>query len=228
MTQPIADERLVFLLDVDNTLLDNDRLKEDIGDGLLATLGPDRSERFWQLYEDIRHEKDVVDYPATVERLSALFPGEGLQDRLTTYLFGLPFRQYLFPHALETIQHLKRFGLVAILSDGDPVFQAWKIRQSGLQAMTDEVLIFKHKEQELPDVFARLPADHYVMVDDKPTILAALERHCPSGFTTILVLQGHYAEGNLTLSPEPDYVLPAIADLRSFDAAQFRRGATVE
>jgi len=203
----------VFLLDVDNTLLNNDRLKQDVAQHLQELLGADRSTRFWQLYEEVRTEREFVDYPLTIERLDQEYAREGLRETLRSYLFNLPFAGYLYPGALEAIRYLKSFGLVAILSDGDPVFQPLKIRKCGLESAVDgHVMIFVHKEHELPSVFTRYPADHYVVVDDKPRILSALERFCPTEFTTVLVMQGKYATPD-DYSPRPDDIVPSIADV---------------
>lgn len=212
---------VVFLIDVDNTLLDNDRLKQDLARGLEESIGPERSRRFWDIYEEVRGEAGYVDYPTTVEQLCREFRDDAMRDALTSYIFGLPFARYLFPGALETIERLKAVGEPAILSDGDPVFQPWKIKQSGIEEAVDgRVLIFVHKEESLPEVFDRLPARHYVAIDDKPGILSALERYCPTEFTTILVLQGKYAETRDQFSPAPDYIVSHIAEVQNFDAAQ--------
>lgn len=211
---------LTFLLDVDNTLLNNDQLKAAVARDLEHRLGPERSARFWALYEEVREDEDFVDYPQTVERLGAEYHDPEMALELRQVLRTLPFRRYLFPHVLETIAHLKTMGTVVILSDGDTVFQPLKIRESGLEAAVDgHVLIYVHKEEELDAVFAAYPSDHYVMVDDKPRILAALERCCPTEFTTVLVNQGKYAYESA--SPAPDYVIEHIADLRTFTRQQF-------
>lgn len=208
------------MLDVDNTLLDNDRLKADLDRKLQATLGPERTERFWQLYEQARNERGYVDYPRTVQLMADEYHDADLVRELQATLDSISFRSYVYPHALETIAYLKTLGTVVILSDGDPVFQPKKIRESGLEAAVDgHVIISVHKEGELGTVFARYPAGHYVIVDDKPRILSALERECPSEFTTILVLQGKYASAD-SFSPRPDLVVPHIGDVRELTREQ--------
>lgn len=212
---------LVFLLDVDNTLLDNDRLKNDLAEAIQREIGPDRAKRFWELYEEVRAERDFVDYPTTVARLVDESHEAELGPRLTNLLDDWPFRTYLYPRVMETIEHLKTLGPVVILSDGDSVFQPLKIKESGLEAAVGgKVLVYVHKEEELPQVFARYPAEHYVVVDDKPRIIAALEQHCPSEFTTILVLQGKYAQDD-EYWPKADWTVPRVGDLRSFTREQF-------
>lgn len=221
-------ERIVFLLDVDNTLLDNDRLKADIGSRLQAALGNEGAERFWQLYEEVRQQEDFVDYPQTVKLYVEGSSDPSVEAKLMAIMNEIDFRSYLYPHVIETLEHLGSLGTTAILSDGDSVFQPRKIRESGLEeAVHGNVLIYIHKEAELPEVFERLPADHYVMVDDKPRILAALELCCPTTFTTVLVCQGKYAKIG-EYHPDPDFVVPHIADLRGFTRSAFLEGAAPE
>lgn len=211
---------IVFLLDVDNTLLDNDRLKEDLADRIRREIGPERANRFWELYEQVRSEKDYVDFPTTLLRFAQEIGEEDAQV-VTELVESIPFSDYLYPHVLDTISYLDTLGEAVILSDGDPVFQPYKIRQSGLEdAVHGRVLIYVHKEDALPDVFAAYPADHYVAVDDKPKIVSALEACCPSTFTTVLVLQGKYARPE-EAHPSPDYIIEHIGDLRSYSLDQF-------
>jgi FMN phosphatase YigB (HAD superfamily) len=228
MTEPIS-RRLAFLLDVDNTLLDNDRLKDDLRREIRESLGPERAERFWQIYEEVRAELDVVDYPETVERVAEEYGDPIMGERLAKLLDRIDFRSYLYPHVMDAIRRMKSFGTVVILSDGDSVFQPEKIKKSGLEAAADgHVLIYIHKEKELAQVVQRYPAEHYVMVDDKPRITAALERMCPATFTTILVLQGKYAQSAGDYSPKPDVVIERIGDLRAFGRDRFVASAPAD
>ena len=215
---------LVFLLDVDNTLLDNDKLKQDLMLHLNERVGAERGERFWQIYESVRAERDYVDYPRTLELFTAAYGDPALGRQVKQLLDDIPFERYLYPGALETIAYLKTLGTAIILSDGDDVFQRYKITRSGLeQAVDGHVLIYVHKERELPQVFKLYPAGHYVAVDDKPRIVSALEASCPAEFTTVLVLQGKYAQAR-DVSPQPDYVVPHIADLQRMTRDQFLHG----
>lgn len=214
-------ETLVFLFDVDNTLLDNDRLKRDLAERLQNLLGPERARIFWEIYEVVRGEEEYVDLPETVRRWSTRAADPETGAELDALLDNWNFRAYLYPDALEAISHLWTLGTVAILSDGDTVFQPRKILASGLQdAVHGNVLIYVHKEEELQSVFAAFPADQYVMIDDKPRILAALERESPTRFTTVLVLQGTYGVEH-EFTPEPDYVIEHIGDLISFSRSDF-------
>lgn len=214
---------LVFLLDVDNTLLDNDALKLEIGRRVEAVVGRQRAERFWQLYEEVRQEEDYVDYPQTLVRFLAESGSSANPAELGEIFHGLPFSSFLYPGVMETLDYLKSLGTVVILSDGDQVFQAAKIRNSGLaDAVEGRVLIYVHKELELPKVFAQYPAGHYVAVDDKARILSAIEVEFHARFTTVFVLQGHYArEGEF--KPEPDIVIHHIAELRDLTKEQLIR-----
>jgi FMN phosphatase YigB (HAD superfamily) len=221
---------LVFLLDVDNTLLDNDRLKSDLNTTLLRVLGEEGAERFWQLYEEVRKEQDYVDYPTTLQRYRSVAGDTGKTKELVRVFDQIDFHSYLYPDVLPTLEYLKSLGTAVILSDGDQVFQRRKIDESGLTAAVDgHVLIYVHKEAELMQVFGSYPARHYVVVDDKPRILSVLERDCPTTFTTVMVLQGHYAkEGEY--QPAPDYIIRHIADLRGMTREEFEaspRSATV-
>ncbi|HLJ68597.1 MAG TPA: HAD family hydrolase [Chloroflexota bacterium] len=218
---------ITFLLDVDNTLLDNDGLKDHIAREIVRLAGTASAARFWQMYEAVRSEEDYVDYPTTVRRWAEEVGNPILGRQVNDMLEQLPFTEYLYPHALETIAHLRTLGTVAILSDGDQEFQPLKIRRSGLAAAVEgRVMIFVHKENELPAVFARYPAGHYVAVDDKPRIVSALERLCPVTFTTVLVLQGRYAEAGPS-NPPPDLIVSHIGDLRHFGREQFFAGTRV-
>jgi FMN phosphatase YigB (HAD superfamily) len=212
---------LVFLLDVDNTLLDNDRLKSDLAARIESAVGSETAAHFWDVYEQVRADEDYVDFPETIRRISAESDGAEVAQRLDQIVHSVPFRDYLYPHVLDTIAYLNSLGEAVILSDGDPVFQPLKIRESGLEAAVGgRVLVYVHKEDELSRVFAAYPADHYVAVDDKPRIVSALEASCPATFTTVLVLQGKYARAQ-DADPGPDYVIDHIADLRTFTAHQF-------
>ncbi len=214
-------EPLVIFLDVDNTLLDNDGLKADVGQKLHVLFGEARAARFWEIYEEVRAEVDYVDYPTTIERFSSEDGEPGLLGRLTEILYNYPFKDRLYPDVFETLERLESRGLPVILSDGDPVYQPLKIQRSGLaEAVGGRVMICVHKEAELPRVFQTYPADHYVMVDDKPRIHAALERTCPADFTTILVMQGKYARDD-TWEPRPDLVVDSIGDLRFLPDSAF-------
>ena len=204
---------LVFLLDVDNTLLDNDALKAEIGSRIRALVGRELADRFWDLYEEVRQEKDYVDYPETVSRFIGQYGAAARGAELRAIFDSLPFSRFLYPGVLETIRHLWTLGTVAILSDGDPVFQPQKIKKSGLEdAVKGNVMIFVHKELQLSDVFARYPANHYVIVDDKARILSWLEAKAPATFTTVFVLQGHYAQEG-EFQPPPDIAIAHISDL---------------
>jgi FMN phosphatase YigB (HAD superfamily) len=213
---------LVFLLDVDNTLLDNDFVKDDLARHMRGFLGPDEERRFWELYEAVRQERDVVDFPLTLERFHEGFKDEPRFNKLAHLLNDYRFDRHLYPHALDTIRHLRSLGQTVIVSDGDTVFQPRKIREAGItEAVDGQVFVYTHKEQSIAEVLDRVPGDRYVMVDDKRRILASLKSAYPDTFGTVHVLQGHYAHADEDLEPAPDIEVPAIGDLRRFEAADF-------
>lgn len=216
---------LVFLLDVDNTLINNDKVKEDFSTHLKVELGPQLADRFWEIYEQVRQERGVVDIPLSLRRLREQTPRTELDDQ--TYLHvqsifnNYPFFNALYPHTLETLQHLRSMGLTVIVSDGDKFFQPEKIHRSDLaDAVEGRVLIYTHKQQHLEEILYKYPADHHVMIDDKPDILVDSKAIMGKGLTTVFVKQGHYAKqvpDNFT----PDISVLHIGDLRNFTEAQF-------
>lgn len=215
---------LVFLLDCDNTLLDNDALKADLDRQLGVLLGVDLNTRFWELYEAVRQDTETVNFPVVLERFAALCPDSALCERARAIILDYPFAERLYPAALATLDHLRAIGQPAILSDGDPVYQPLKITRSGLAAAVDErVLVYIHKEDHLDEVMARWPATLYVAVDDKARILAALRARRPDRFVTVHVRQGHYGTDPTIYTPPPDLTLDQISDLRDLTAADFTR-----
>ncbi len=205
--------RTVYLLDVDNTLLDNDRFNDDLDREVRALLGDPLTERFHATYEAVRQEKGFVDFPEALRRFAREHPDEPRYPEVAAVVLGHGFAKYVFPGAFEAIRALASRGTPVILSDGDLVFQAAKIGRSGLaRAVDGRVLIFEQKERRIDDVCARFPAERYVLVDDKPRILAAVKASQPQEFRTVFVRQGKYARepfGGLA----PDVTLERIADL---------------
>jgi FMN phosphatase YigB (HAD superfamily) len=184
----------VFLLDVDNTLLDNDAVEADLHRHLAAQLGQDRAERYWTVFEELRAALGYADYLGALQRLPGAHPHEPLLLETSGYLIDYPFAERVYAGALETVRRLNELGQAVILSDGDVVFQPHKIRRSGVWAAVDgDVLVYVHKERELDDVERRYPAEQYVIVDDKLRILDAIKRDWQSRVTTVFLRQGHYA-----------------------------------
>jgi FMN phosphatase YigB (HAD superfamily) len=207
---------LVCLLDVDNTLLDNDRVTADLKRFLEGEIGARRTARYWELFEQLRQELGYADYLGTLQRYRDEYPRDPHILHLSPYLIDYPFANRLYPESLDVIERLKELGQVAILSDGDVVFQPRKVDRSGLTAaVEDNVLIYVHKEHELDDVETRFPASHYVVVDDKLRILAAIKRVWGDRVTTVFPRQGHYAYDPAILAAEPpaDITVARIGDL---------------
>lgn len=215
----------VFLIDVDNTLLDNDRAKADVARAIRELVGPDRATNFWSLYEGVRDDCGVVDYPETLRRFRRAFPDEDNLIDVDRAVLGVPFDRYLYPRALDVIAHLWRLGEPAILSDGDRVYQPMKIERAGvLRAVRGNVLVYEHKEDHLAEVQRRFPAAHYVHIEDKAALLAHTKASLADRVTTVHVRQGHYAAEAAGGAP-PDIVLDRIADVLTVPKDRFSSAA---
>jgi FMN phosphatase YigB (HAD superfamily) len=216
-----ADD-VVFLCDVDNTLLDNDRVQEDLQAFIAGECGTDSRDRYWRIFEDLRRELGYADYLGALQRYRLEADDDPRLMLVSSYLMDYPFAERVYPGALAAVAHLAQAGTVAILSDGDVVFQPLKIRRSGLwAAVQGQVLIYIHKEQRLGAVERQYPARHYVMVDDKVRILAAMKEFWRGRLTTVFPRQGHYAldaAANAAF-PVPDVTIEHIAELASRNLA---------
>jgi len=213
----LSSNETVFLLDVDNTLFDNDRFGADLGNRLEQGFGVAGRQRYWTIYNALREELGYADYLWALQKFRV-----GLDDdlpellQMSAFVLDYPFAARLYPRALETIAHLRTLGLPVILSDGDVVFQPRKIQRSGIwEAVDGRVLIYLHKERMLDAMQHRFPAAHYVMIDDKPQLLAAMKRILGARLTTVFVRQGHYAAEsvNAAIDPLPDRAFERIGDL---------------
>jgi len=213
MTDPAST---VFLLDVDNTLLDNDAVEADLHRHLVAQLGPKPAESYWRAFEELRDELGYADYLGALQRVRSAYPHEADLFETSAYLIEYPFADRVYPGAIETLRRLNELGRTVILSDGDAVFQPHKIRRSGLRAAVDgDVLVYVHKERELDDVERRYPAEHYVIVDDKLRILDSIKHRWDGRATTVFLRQGHYATdgASLEIFSPADLALDRIGDL---------------
>ncbi len=232
----VSEPRLTFLLDVDNTLLDNDAAKRELDTRIADLLGPDWTVRFWELYEAVRRAEGMVNIPLTMARLEAEQGAEptgaagdagrlGRERRfaLADLLMEFRYDRFLYPGALEAVAHLRRLGRVAILTEGDPTFQPSKIWRAGLDdAVGGYVLVFDHKVTHLAEVVAAFPADHYVLVEDKPDVIAEIAARVSAPLTTVFVRQGKYAAA-VPPGPWPgaDLTLDQIGDLCDLNLADF-------
>ena len=211
---------MVFLFDVDNTLLNNDHVNADLKCHLEREVGRERQQRYWTIFEQLRTQLGYADYLGALQLYRASFPCDLHVLTVSHFLLEYPFSDRLFPGSLQTVEHVKRFGKPVILSDGDVVFQPHKVWRSGLyEAFEGNVLIYVHKELELEDVEQRYPSEHYVLVDDKLRILTAFKKIWREKMTTIFVRQGHYALDEKAISgyPAADYTIDRIADLMKLD-----------
>ena len=210
----------VFLFDVDNTLLDNDRVTADLKRHLDSKVGPERAQRYWEIFETIRSELGYADYLGALQRYRIDYPHDPNLLAVSYFLIEYPFANRLFPNSIDAVEHVARWGPAVILSDGDVVFQPHKVYRSGLyELFQGNVLIYVHKEHELADVERRYPAEHYVVVDDKLRILHAIKESWRSRVTTVFVRQGHYAHDPETLAkyPPADIDLDRIGNLLDYD-----------
>jgi FMN phosphatase YigB (HAD superfamily) len=214
----------VFLLDVDNTLLDNDRFGADLGQRLEQAFGAAARARYWKIFEDLREKFGFADYLGSLQAFRTGLDDDPKLLEMSQFLLEYPFPSLLFPQALAVIAHLKALGRPVVLSDGDVVFQPRKVQHAGIwDAVDGAVLIYLHKERVLDHVLQRYPASHYVVVDDKPSLLAAMKRVLGGNLTSVFVRQGHYArapEAN-AVDPPPDRLIERIGDLLTFNLSDF-------
>jgi len=216
-------EEIVFLFDVDNTLLDNDRVENDLRHHLEREFGAESRDRYFAIFEELRSELGYADYLGTLQRYRLEDVCDPRILRMSSFLVDYPFTNRLYPGSLDVLEHVRAWGSTVILSDGDAVFQPRKVERSGLwEAVEGRVLIYVHKEQRLADVEKRYPARHYVMVDDKLRILAAMAEAWRDRLTTVFPQQGHYAldPGNVTPYPPAHITVEHIGDLVNYDLAE--------
>jgi FMN phosphatase YigB (HAD superfamily) len=215
---------LLFLFDVDNTLLDNDRVIKDLRHHLEREVGRQRARRYWTLFETLRMRLGYADYLGALQRFRRDYPHDLGLLAVSRYLIDYPFAKRVFSKSLAVIEHIRRWGPAVLLTDGDVVFQPRKVDRSGLyEAVHGNVLIYVHKERELAEVEARYPAQHYAIVDDKLAILTAVKRIWKARVTTVFVRQGHYARDPKILAnyPSADLSIRHIGDLLRYDRGAF-------
>jgi len=224
-----SPNRVVFLFDVDNTLLDNDTVAADLQRHLAREIGTAGVQEYWQIFEQLRTELGYADYLGGLQRYRTKHPHAQQLLCLSDFLINYPFAERLFPDALKVIEYVEQWGPAVILSDGDVVFQPLKIRRSGLASIVSgDVLIYVHKEQELDDVERRYPAEHYVLVDDKLRILTAVKNFWGPRVTTVFVRQGHYAVDPKIIAsyPPADISIERIGDLLQYDLQRLLNSKT--
>jgi FMN phosphatase YigB (HAD superfamily) len=215
---------LVFLFDVDNTLLDNDRVTSDLKRHLEQQVGPERQQRYWDIFEQLRTELGYADYLGALQRYRVEHPRDPSLLTVSRFLINYPFATRLYPDSLDAIEHVKQWGKAVILSDGDVVFQPLKVERSGISEQVEgNVLIYIHKEKELDDVERRFPADHYVLVDDKIRILTEVKKIWGARVTTVFPRQGHYALDPKIVAayPPADVTIERIGELLNYGRENF-------
>ncbi len=216
----IAQGRVVSLVDVDNTLLDNDHVAADLRRHLERQVGHERQERYWAIFEELRADLGYADYLGALQRYRVEHPRDPHLLTVSAFLVDYPFANRLYPGSLDVLERLRAWGPTVIFSDGDAVFQPRKIERSGLrEAVGGDVLVYIHKERELQDVEERYPADHYLLVDDKLRILTSVKQVWGRRVTTVFPRQGHYARDPKTVAeyPPADLSIERIGDLLEYD-----------
>lgn len=225
----MARQDVVFLFDVDNTLLDNDAAQRDYHATLVREAGPGAADHYWAIFEVLRGELGYADYLGALQRYRLEHRHDPRLLLMSSFLLDYPFADRLYPAALDILARFGRLGLTVILSDGDVVFQPRKVERSGIgRAVEDRVLIYIHKEQELDDVERFYPADHYVLIDDKLRILSAVKQIWGTRVTTVFPRQGRYALDPTILGsyPPADVSIGGIADLLDFELPALVDAAT--
>lgn len=215
---------LVFLFDVDNTLLDNDHVTADLKRHLEQQVGPERQQRYWDIFEQLRTELGYADYLGALQRYRIEYPRDPGLLTVSHFFINYPFATRLYPDSLDAIEHVKQWGKAVILSDGDVVFQPLKVERSGIyEAVNGNVLIYIHKEKELEDVERRFPASHYVLIDDKIRILTDVKKIWGNKVTTVFPRQGHYALDPQIIAayPPADISIARIGELLNFKLEDF-------
>jgi FMN phosphatase YigB (HAD superfamily) len=215
---------ILFLFDIDNTLLDNDRVTADLTRYLETHLGPGPRKRYFEIFETLRRELGYADYLGALQRYRVENPKHPGILAMSSWLIDYPFANRLYANSLDAIAHVQQFGPAVVLSDGDVVFQPRKATRSGIaEAVHGNVLIYIHKEEMLDDVAARFPAEHYVMIDDKIRILTAMKKSWPAKLTTVFPVQGHYALDKTLVAqyPAPDITVQRIGDVCNLQLADF-------
>lgn len=216
----MADPTVVALFDVDNTLVDNDRITTDLTQHLDEEIGSRGERQYWAIFEELRETLGYVDYLGALQRYRQEYPRDPHLLTLSRFLLNYPFAERVFPQAHDVIRQMSQWAQAVILSDGDVVFQPRKIDRSGLfEAVEGHVLVYIHKERELDDVEQRYPADHYVLIDDKLRILTAVKAYWGRRVTTVFPRQGHYANDPEVIRtfPAADLSIDRIGDLLTFD-----------
>jgi len=218
-----AKSQVVFLFDVDNTLLDNDHVTADLERHLRNKVGEESAKRYWEIFEELRTELGYADYLGALQQVRVELPRDPKLLEVSYFMINYPFANRLFPESLDAVDHARSMGQVVIVSDGDVVFQPRKIDRSGLfEAFDGHVLIYVHKEQELDDVEKRYPASHYVLVDDKVRLLTSIKQRWARRVTTVFPKQGHYAldAAEVAKYPKPDLTIDRIGSLQQFSLEQ--------
>ncbi len=206
------DKKLVFFLDVDNTLLDNDRVKEGIRQSLIKVLGKEEANHFWQHHDSFRERQQLVDFPNIIREYCTEKHPKTCEIKLGSIFQNIDFPSFVYPDVVRVIEHLKTMGKVVIFSEGDMIYQKAKIEKSGLAVMVTEVLLYEHKMEHLDEIMEKYQAYHSVFIEDRADILKSIKEKYPA-VTTVLVCQGHYANPSCPNRHDADLTIEKISDL---------------
>lgn len=223
-TYPVA-----FLFDIDNTLLDNDHVTDDLRRHLEIHVGFEQQKRYWEIFEQLRTELGYADYLGALQRYRVEHPRDPRLLEVSHFMINYPFANRLYPNSLDAVEHVKQWGPIVIVSDGDVVFQPRKVDRSGLgDVFGSNVLIYVHKEHELDDVETRFHAKHFVMIDDKVRLLSAVKKFWGPRVTTVFPRQGHYALNSVEVAkyPRPDITIECIGELLDYSFEEMRAAAS--
>lgn len=213
-------DSLVFLIDVDNTLLNNDQIKIEIKNSLIQTLGTEEAEHFWQHHDSFREYAHLVDFPTITRQYCQEKDAATCSLKVTSIFDSIEFEHALYPHALEVIAHFKQFGGVYIFSEGDMVYQKQKIEKGGLAAACSGVLLYEHKLNHLPEIQSQFLGNTLIIIDDRDDKLADIKKQIPNCIT-VVVCQGHYAGADCPIHHSADFFVSSLQELLTFTKEKF-------
>ena len=211
---------IVFLVDVDDPLLDNDRIQNDLRNNLEREFGQGNRDRYWVMQEEMSQEAGCRDYLRALQRYRSENPTDVRILSMSSFLADYPFANRLYPGALDVLERFRSWDQTVILSDGDLVFQPRRVERSGISEVVEgHVFIYVHKQEALEDVWKRYPARHYVLVDDKLRILTAVKKGWGDGVTAVFPRQGKFAHDRAVIAANPtsDVTVARASDLLGFE-----------
>jgi len=202
----------LFLVDLDNTLLNNDAVKAEIRKSLITVLGQSDAQHFWDHYNAIRTKTNLVDFPSAIKKYCEEKNAKTCDIRLKKIFHSINFKQALYPNVENVLNHLKTKGEVALFTEGDMIYQKVKIEKSGVGAMVNHIYHFEHKLEHFEAIKKKFHTYHIVVIDDRSETLMKLKALYPE-ITIVEVCQGHYSDVDHKPHPELDKTIESIGDL---------------